>query len=70
MFAKESNNARVEVPVKSRSVEAGRIGTWARQVRRELWRARRQKSVVTGWDDGNVDQKFAAIDFGAHVSLS
>ena len=54
MFAKESNNARVEVPVKSRSVEAGRIGTRARQVRRELWRARRQKSVVTGWDDGNV----------------
>ena len=33
MFAKEPNDARVEVTVKGRSVEAGRIGTGARQVR-------------------------------------
>jgi hypothetical protein len=54
MFAKEANNARVEVAVKGCPVEAGRIGTQARQIRRELRRARRQKSVVTAWDELNV----------------
>jgi len=54
MFAKEPNDAHVEVTVKGRSVEAGRIGTKARQVRRELRRAWRQKGIVTGRHDVNL----------------
>src|SRR6266481_100686 len=48
MFAKEPNDAGVEVAVKGRSVKAGRIGTKTRQVRRELRRARCQEDKVTG----------------------
>ena len=54
MFAKEPNDARVEVAVKGRSVKAGRIGTKTRQVRRELRRARCQEGKVTGRHDVNV----------------
>ncbi len=45
-FAKEPNHARVEVAVKGRSVEAARTGAKARQVRRELGRARRQNDGI------------------------
>ena len=54
MFAKEPNDARVEVTVKGHSVKAGRIGTKTRQVRRELRRARCQESKVTGRNRVNV----------------
>ncbi len=54
MLTKEPDDARVEVAVKGRSVEGGRIGTKARQVRRELRRARRQKSEMAGRHDMNV----------------
>src|SRR6266446_3081508 len=54
MFAKEPNDAGVEVAVKGRSVKAGRIGTKTRQVRRELRRARCQEGEVTGRNGVNV----------------
>ena len=54
MLAEEPDNARVEVTVKGRSVEAGRIGTKTRQVRSELRRARCQEGKVTGRNGVNV----------------
>jgi hypothetical protein len=75
MFAKEPNDARVEVTVKGRSVKAGRIGTKTRQVRRELRRARCQEGKVTGRNGVNVRRARQAVGgdggvFRIHVSAS
>src|SRR5437667_3330037 len=75
MFAKEPNDAGVEVAVKGRSVKAGRIGTKTRQVRRELRRARCQEDKVTGRNGVNVRLARQAVGgdggvFRIHVSAS
>src|SRR4051812_24479815 len=54
MLVKKPDDTRVEVAVKGRSVEAVRIGAKARQARRELRRAGRQKSEVIGWHGAKV----------------
>ena len=54
MGAKKPNDARVEVAVKGRAIEAWRIGAQARQVCCELRRTGCQEGKVTGRADVNV----------------